>query len=151
MVFWGTGVWVEIGDLTPIRLQPRRNSVRERALDSAREPRRSAASCSRGSLAFETKLASRSFVPFLRDLRANGYHVHLVFLALLSTDMAVARVNSRVRSGGHHVPETDIRRRFTQALNNLLHRYREVVDTWELLDNTDLESLYVIAEEVNGR
>ena len=46
----------------------------------------------RESFAFETTLASRSFAPWLRDLRASGYAVHLFFLWLSSADLAVQRV-----------------------------------------------------------
>jgi predicted ABC-type ATPase len=35
---------------------------------------------SRATFAFETTLASRSLAPWLRDLLASGYRVHLVFL-----------------------------------------------------------------------
>ena len=43
----------------------------------------------RQSFAFETTLASRSFAPWLRDLRASGYAVHLFFLWLSSPELAV--------------------------------------------------------------
>ena len=36
----------------------------------------------RVSFAFETTLASRTFAPWLRDLKASGYAVHLFFLFL---------------------------------------------------------------------
>jgi len=51
----------------------------------------------RESFAFETTLASRSFAPWLRDLRASGYAVHLLFLWLSSPELAVARRPSRSR------------------------------------------------------
>ncbi|NUQ61859.1 MAG: AAA family ATPase [Pirellulales bacterium] len=54
----------------------------------------------RVSFAFETTLASRSFVPWLHDLVQSGYRFHLVFLWLASPDLAVARVADRVRMGG---------------------------------------------------
>ena len=61
----------------------------------------------RASFAFETTLASRSYAPWLTELRATGYKVHLVFLWLPSADEAVARVAERVRAGGHDVPGHD--------------------------------------------
>lgn len=100
---------------------------------------------SRRSFAFETTLASRSFEPLLRRLRAAGYHTHLTFLALPSADMAVARVAARVQLGGHDVPEADVRRRFVRGLANLRDRYRAAVDTWEVHDNSDLQALRLVA------
>src|SRR5712692_3230128 len=72
----------------------------------------------RSDFAFETTLASRSFVPWLSALRAAGYRVHLAFLSLPSSDLAVARVAERRRQGGHDVPELVIRRRFGAGLRN---------------------------------
>ena len=82
------------------------------------------------SFAFETTLASRSFAPWLRDLRASGYAVHLFFLWLSSPDVAVQRVAYRVRSGGHDVPPETIRRRYRGGLRNFFSLYQPVVTTW---------------------
>lgn len=40
------------------------------------------------SFAFETTLASRTFAPWLRELRTSGYDIHLVFLWLSSAELA---------------------------------------------------------------
>lgn len=89
----------------------------------------------RADFAFETTLASRSFAPFLRDLRATGYRTHLAFLSLPSADLAVARVAERVRDGGHDVPEATVRRRFRAGLANLIEVYPAVLDSWQVFDN----------------
>jgi len=97
------------------------------------------------SFAFETTLASRSFAPWLRKLKAEGYQAHVEFLSLTSSDLAVARVAARVRDGGHDVPEEVIRRRFTFGLVNFFSLYQPVVDSWQLVDNTDLAGPRMIA------
>jgi predicted ABC-type ATPase len=84
----------------------------------------------RVSFAFETTLASRSFAPWLQDLRASGYTVHLFFLWLSSPDLAVQRVTYRVRSGGHDVPADTIRRRYRAGIRNLFSLYQPVVTSW---------------------
>lgn len=89
----------------------------------------------REDFAFETTLASRTFAPWLKTLRASGYRVHLAFLSLPTPDLAVARVAERVRQGGHAVPERVIRRRFAAGLRNFFSLYRHVVDTWQIFDN----------------
>lgn len=75
---------------------------------------------SRASFAFESTLASRTIEGFLREQIAVGYAVHLLFLWLPSPELAVARVAERVRTGGHHVPDDVVRRRYNRGLRNLL-------------------------------
>jgi predicted ABC-type ATPase len=99
----------------------------------------------RGDFAFETTLASRTFAPWLRSLRASGYRVHVVFLSLPSADLAVARVAERVRQGGHDVPEAVVRRRFEAGLRNFFALYLGSVDTWRMLDNSGVGEPRLIA------
>ncbi len=73
--------------------------------------------------AFETTLASRSFAPWLRELRDSGYRVHLLFLWLSSPELAISRVSTRVQQGGHHVPEETVRRRYHRGLQNFFTLY----------------------------
>ncbi len=84
----------------------------------------------RENFAFETTLASRSFAPWLRDLRASGYAVHLFFLWLSSPELAVERVAHRVRAGGHDVPADTIRRRYSAGIRNLFDLYQPIVTSW---------------------
>jgi predicted ABC-type ATPase len=88
------------------------------------------------SFAFETTLASRSFAPWLSDAKQRGYGVHLVFLWLKSADLAVRRVEGRVRRGGHAVPEQTVRRRYERGLRNLFGLYMPLVDSWQIFDNS---------------
>ncbi len=88
----------------------------------------------RVSFAFETTLASRSFAPWLRDLRASGYAVHLFFLWLSSADLAVQRVAQRVATGGHNVPEDTVRRRYRAGVRNFFDLYQPIVSSWALFD-----------------
>jgi len=45
-------------------------------------------------------------------------------------------VATRVTQGGHNVPETDIRRRFTAGLKNFHEIYKQIVDVRTLYDNS---------------
>lgn len=93
--------------------------------------------------AFETTLASRSFAPFLQPLRADGYSVHLFFLWLSSPELALARVEERVRRGGHSAPESDIRRRYSAGLANFFSLYLPLADSWRFLQNEGDQPLLV--------
>jgi predicted ABC-type ATPase len=90
----------------------------------------------RANFAFETTLASRSFAPWIAELIGAGYRFHLLFLWLSSPDLAVARVASRVRMGGHNVPEATIRRRYHAGLANFFALYRPLATSWEIADNS---------------
>lgn len=104
----------------------------------------------RRDFAFETTLSGRSHVRWLRDLRASGYRTHLVFLALPSAELAIARVADRVRRGGHHVPDVVVRRRFIAGLRNLFAAYMDAVDSWTIYDNADVVSPRLVASRAVG-
>jgi predicted ABC-type ATPase len=105
----------------------------------------------RQDFAFETTLASRSFAPWLANLRASGYRVHVVFLSLPGPDLAVARVADRVRHGGHEVPEPVVRRRFSVGLKNFFSLYQGLADTWQMFDNSAVTGPRLIATGRLGR
>jgi len=88
------------------------------------------------SFAIETTLAGRSYLPMLKRLKARSYSMHLFYLWLPSVDLAVQRVADRVRQGGHNIPESDIRRRFSKSLRNLFQLYRQVFDSLQFFDNS---------------
>lgn len=91
------------------------------------------------SFAFETTLAGLGYLRHIVQWRAQGYRVSLYFLSLPDAETAIARVASRVRQGGHDVPEPVIRRRFAAGLRNFRDHYQRAVDDWVLYDNTGTE------------
>lgn len=97
------------------------------------------------SFGFETTLASRSFLPWLKELIDSGYEFHLVFLWLASAEAAITRVRERVRAGGHFVPDETIRRRYQCGLRNFFVSYRQVATSWQILDNSGRMTLRTIA------
>jgi predicted ABC-type ATPase len=90
----------------------------------------------RQDFAFETTLASRSFAPWLRHVQSTGYKFHLVYLWLPIVELAIARVEERVRRGGHAIPEAVIRRRYDRSLDNFFNIYVPFADSWLMLDNS---------------
>lgn len=107
----------------------------------------------RADFAFETTLASRSFAPWLRDLRVSGYDLHLFFLWLSSPDLAIARVADRVRMGGHFVPDDVVRRRYSAGIRNFFSLYRPLATTWAVYNTSALEAVRVaegLASETIG-
>ncbi len=86
--------------------------------------------------AFETTLSGKSYVGLLKELKSKDYFLHLFFLWIPSSELAIIRIKERVREGGHHVPAQDIRRRFVRGVHNFFHLYEPILDSWFLFDNS---------------
>lgn len=87
------------------------------------------------SFAFESTLSSRTFALFLARCKAQGYQVHIYYVALPSAELATQRVALRVKLGGHNIPPDDIARRFQRSLHNLFALYLPLADRWRVLNN----------------
>ncbi|WP_276485451.1 zeta toxin family protein [Paraflavitalea pollutisoli] len=85
--------------------------------------------------AFETTLATRSYVSLVKKAQERGYYVTLVYFWLSSPELAIKRVASRVNEGGHFIPDDVVVRRYYRGLYNLFHLYVPVCDVWMLVDN----------------
>lgn len=83
----------------------------------------------------ESTLSGRTLRNFLVRAKAVGFSVTVAFVFLDSADTCVYRVRERVRRGGHHVPEADVRRRFLRSCRNFWAIYREIADQWTMFYN----------------
>jgi predicted ABC-type ATPase len=101
----------------------------------------------RETFAFETTLASRTFAPFLRNLKKDSYFVSLIFLYLESPELAVQRVAMRVRSGGHPIPEADVTRRYETGLTNFSNLYKPLADDWSIWNTSTTMPTLIAREE----
>ncbi len=97
------------------------------------------------SFAFETTCSGRSHLPMLRDCRAAGWRVTLLYLWLASPETAIERVARRVRAGGHDIPEGVIVRRYWGSIRNMRELYLPLVDAATIYDNSD-DGCRLIAE-----
>lgn len=86
--------------------------------------------------AFETTLSTRSYKNFVLDAQKNGFSVTLLFFWLSSQNLAIKRVETRVKEGGHNIPENVIRRRYENGLKNFFTIFKELVDDWMFIDNS---------------
>lgn len=86
--------------------------------------------------AFETTLSGLSHAVRLRKLKAMGYEITLIFIALNSASLALRRIAARVRQGGHNVPKKDVVRRFERGIRNFREVYGPIADEWVLYDNS---------------
>lgn len=99
----------------------------------------------RVDFAFETTLASRSFVPWLKELIWSGYEFHLVFLWLPNVEAALARVAERVKAGGHSVPEATVGRRYRAGLENFFRFYQPLAASWQFVSNSGRSGARLVA------
>ena len=82
----------------------------------------------RQSFAFETTLSGRGYLRLIGRLRAAGWRVELIYLALPSVQLSILRVAERFAHGGHNVPLPVLQRRFARSIRLLLESYAPAVD-----------------------
>lgn len=87
------------------------------------------------SFAFETTLSGKSHLKTLAALKRARYRICLALVWIPTPELSAARIACRVQAGGHHVPDTDVRRRWPRILANL-PRYVALADRILLFDNT---------------
>lgn len=88
------------------------------------------------SFAFETTLSGRSYARLIPEWCQMGFRIKLVYLMLNSVEIALERVRSRVRQGGHHVPDDVVTRRYHLGWVNFQKLYRPLVHHWVLFNNS---------------
>jgi predicted ABC-type ATPase len=93
--------------------------------------------------AFETTLATRSYIKLIKKAQSVGYFVTLLFFSLPTPEQAVQRVARRVSQGGHNIPLDVIYRRYDAGLKNFFQLYLPVVDFWALYDNNTCPTLRI--------
>ena len=96
----------------------------------------------------ETTLCGRSIMNNIHKAKESGYEIEMFYVGLESPELAIQRVEKRVRDGGHGIPETDVRRRYDESINNL----KEVIPVcnriW-IYDNSD--QFRMIATFIDGK
>lgn len=97
------------------------------------------------NFAFETTLSTRSYVNFIEKAKEQNYQVTCLFFWLHSVELAISRVETRVREGGHHIPEDVIRRRYKSGLMNFFNLFLPRVDNWLFVNNSG-DMYEIIAE-----
>jgi len=104
----------------------------------------------RTDFAFETTLSGRSYAPMLRRMKTAGFRLHLFYLWIPGPELALLRIRDRVESGGHNVPELDVRRRFGRTLRNLFTLYRALFDTLHFFDNSSDTPRLIFKDEAGN-
>lgn len=90
----------------------------------------------KASFALESTLSGRTYLDRIGRMKDKGYKIEMVFLKLSDANLAIRRVAYRVKQGGHHVPEADVRRRFLRGWPNFAQHYRPLADAWAVYENS---------------
>ncbi|MHB1151083.1 MAG: zeta toxin family protein [Eubacteriales bacterium] len=85
---------------------------------------------------FETVLSTDRNLILLQKAKIDGYEVQCVYVLTCNPLINVARVKSRVKSGGHDVPDDKIVTRYYRALE-LLPKVIAACDKIVVYDNSD--------------
>ena len=67
----------------------------------------------------ETVMSHESKLDFMRAARDHGFRIYLYYISTSSPEINVGRVATRVKKGGHNVPEEKTRSRYERSLSNL--------------------------------
>ncbi|MGH7795095.1 MAG: zeta toxin family protein [Candidatus Binatia bacterium] len=90
----------------------------------------------KNDFAFESTLSGLTHVNRLTRWKRTGYRLEIVYLRISSPQLALRRINARVKQGGHNVPRADVLRRFKRGWNNFVRHYRLLADEWTVYDNS---------------
>ena len=78
------------------------------------------------------------------DAKKRNFEIVLIYIGTENVDINLERIRNRVLSGGHDVPENDVRRRYRRSFANLRFAM-ERADHCILFDNSSEEGYRLIA------
>ena len=102
---------------------------------------------SRIEFAFETTLATRTYKSKILKAQANGYKVILLFFWLQVVELAIERIEIRVKEGGHNIDRETVVRRYLKGIKNLFEIYLPIADEVFIFDNSNFD--YKLIAEKN--
>lgn len=85
------------------------------------------------SFSLESTISGKAYLRRIPEWQQQGYFVVLPFLRLPSIELALKRLELRVKHGGHHIPDDVVKRRFERGLMHL-QDYQNAVDEWTIWD-----------------
>ena len=88
------------------------------------------------SCVIESTLSGRYLIKFIGRIKEQNYQTTLAFIFVDSPEISIERIAGRVKKGGHFVPEEDVRRRFVRGRENFWNIYKNLVDRWSLIYNS---------------
>lgn len=86
----------------------------------------------------ESTLSGGSLTKYIAKANSEGFETKLIYVFHDSLDVCIHRVKERVLGGGHNVPKNDIIRRYSRSIKNFWSLYRDSVDFWHIVYNSNI-------------
>ncbi len=102
------------------------------------------------SFALESTLSGVGHMKTIETAHQLGYQVIIIYTFVDTPDVCVTRIQTRVKNGGHPVPQEDVIRRFTRSKQNFWNIYKELADHWVLYYNGG-DDIVPVAEQDKGK
>jgi len=84
----------------------------------------------------ETTLSGKIWKPIIEDFKKNNYHITIFFIYLDTPEEAVRRIKVRMNKEGHYVSKDVVYRRYIRSIRNFWFVYRNLANTWILINNS---------------
>lgn len=101
------------------------------------------------SFSFETVFSHPSKLRLFEKAKVIGFKTYLYFIATKAPDINLGRIVSRVKQGGHGVPDDKVVKRWRKSIENLRLALR-LADRAFVFDNSGSE-YYLLAEKKDGK
>ncbi len=95
------------------------------------------------SFAIESTLSGNAYVKMLSKAKSLNYETFMAYVFVDSPEVCIARIATRVKGGGHFVPDADVRRRYWRSRENFVRFYMALVDHWMLYYNGGTDGILV--------
>lgn len=90
------------------------------------------------SFVLESTISGKYHLDAIKQAQNKGYNIILIYVFLDSVKQNLARVQMRVKLGGHNVPKSDIIRRYNRSLHNFWE-LADIIPNWDLYYNGSLK------------
>lgn len=67
----------------------------------------------------ETTLSGHRILNTVKKAIEKGYYIRLYYVGLNTVEESLARIENRVKKGGHNIPDSDVKRRFGKRFEDL--------------------------------
>ncbi|MCW8356974.1 zeta toxin family protein [Marinomonas pontica] len=101
------------------------------------------------SFTYESVMSHESHIQFVEGAKKVGYKPYLYYVCTSEVELNKARVEQRVKEGGHTVPEDKIASRYLRSLENL-HEMLTICRRGFLFDNSSTEMTFIAEVTQDG-
>ncbi len=95
----------------------------------------------------ETTLSGHRILATIKKAIERGYYIRLYYVGLNTVEESLARIENRVKKGGHDIPDADVKRRFNKRFEDLV-AVLQYCDEATFYDNEN--GFVAVAEYKNG-